>query len=67
MVETMTTETREITQAKIDVLRAIQRLMALTGEVFKLSDVHDFARPVDPMQPDILGQAFYDALELYED
>jgi hypothetical protein len=67
MVETMTTETREITQAKIDVLRAIQRLMALTGEVFKLSDVHDFAQPVDPMRPDILGQAFYDALELYED
>jgi hypothetical protein len=64
MVETMTTETREITAAKIDVLRAIQRLMALTGEVFKLSDVHDFAQPVDPMQP--LGQAFYDALELYD-
>ena len=67
MVETMTTETREIAAAKIDVLKAIRRLMALTGEVFQLSDVIDLARPIDPMQPDSLDQAFYEAIELYED
>ena len=65
MVETMTTEAKEIAQAKIDVLKAIRHLMSLTGQVFKLSDVHDFAQPVDPMQP--LDQEFWEALELYED
>ena len=67
MVETMTTDTREIAQAKIDILKAIRHLMALTGEVFQLSDVIDLARPVDHMQPTILDQEFYEALELHED